>query len=168
MNDIDELNQLLAMSTSIRENISNCDIEGGITDGLEIEFEDDYEDRILAEEDSDSIKPDASVTKPSSKEKNDVNSLTAAVMEGFKQINGGTPMNITFKKDDTTEEDSLEQSVIHAESEAQKPNVDSDLLQPPVVTEMDQLEIVLEIMVLNGELELTYDENGEKMYRSVL
>ena len=61
---MDELNQLLTMSTSIRENFQKCEIEGGSTDGLEIEFEDDYEDRILAEEDSDSIKPDASVTKP--------------------------------------------------------------------------------------------------------
>ena len=44
---MNELNQLPAMSTSIRENLSPCDIEGGSTDSLEIEFEDDYEDRIL-------------------------------------------------------------------------------------------------------------------------
>lgn len=133
---MDELNQLLAMSTSIRENFSQCDIEGGTTDGLEIEFEDDYEDRILAEEDSletDLIEAESEANNP---ETNEVEPLLKAVNDGVTQIN--------------------------------ESKVDSDVLQTPVVTEMDQLEIVLEIMVLNGELELTYDENGEKQYRSLI
>lgn len=169
---MDELNQLLAMSTSIQENVSKCDIEGGSTDGREIEFDDDYEDRILAEEEPDSTKTDDAeiVNKPSAKEQHDVNMLTTAVMDGFKQINGGVPMNINFKEVDSMEDVYTEQ-IVQSFNESQKskePNIDPDLLQPPVETEMDQLEIVLEIMVLNGELELTYDENGEKQYRNLI
>lgn len=167
---MDELNQLLAMSTSIRENFSQCDIEGGTTDGLEIEFEDDYEDRILAEEDSletDLIEAESEANNP---ETNEVEPLLKAVNDGVTQINGGVPM-----KPDTTEEDSVvemyKESIMAGFEEfktQQESKVDSDVLQTPVVTEMDQLEIVLEIMVLNGELELTYDENGEKQYRSLI
>lgn len=147
---MDELNQLLAMSTSIQENLSKCDIEGGSTDGLEIEFDDDYEDRILAEEEPDSTKTDDTeiVNESSAKEKHDVN----------------------MQEVDSMEDVYIEQIVqsFNKSQKSKEPNVDPDLLQTPVETEMDQLEIVLEIMVLNGELELTYDENGEKQYRNLI